>query len=90
MKKILLIIVGLFIITGCNNDSTSNNPYTNNGSEMEMIIQYIDTRRGVSIIKLKTGERFIYCETPNGVDIEQIKSIDKSIELTPLDTTTLY
>jgi hypothetical protein len=93
MKKILLIICGLFIIASCNNNGSSDNSNQSSESEnsgVELIIGYNSTQKGISIIKLETGERFIYCETPYGVAIEQIKSEVNPIETTPLDTTTIY
>ena len=100
MNKILLIICGLFIIAGCNNIESNNGERTtpnvskqistSDGNKIEEIIDYKESPRGISLITLKTGERFIYCETPNGVGIQQIKSDGASIDITPLDTTTLY
>jgi hypothetical protein len=99
MNKILLIICGLLLIAGCvvksdNDERTSlkvsKQISTSDGNKIEEIIDYKESPRGISLITLKTGERFIYCETPNGIGIQQIKSDGTSIDITPLDTTTLY
>jgi hypothetical protein len=93
MRKILIIGLALIGLTGCNNNGSSDNSNQSSESEnsgVELIIGYNSTQKGISIIKLETGERFIYCETPYGVAIEQIKSEVNPIETTPLDTTTIY
>lgn len=99
MKKLtligkILITITLFgvVMIGCNNQNqTKQDTFENpNGGKLNLIIDYHETSRGVSLITLSTGERFIYCETPEGVSVCQIFDTynHKDAPFIPLDTNT--
>jgi hypothetical protein len=74
MKKI--IIVGLILIglTSCNNQNQVVSGIVVNTEQIkiERLCEYQSTPRGMSIVTIADGKRFIYCETPQGVTITQI------------------
>lgn len=91
--------MGLLVITSCQQSTSTSNSVSStsptneliktSGAEVIRIVNYNDTKRGMSLVTLSTGERFIYCETQNGVAICQI--INKSeLNLLTVDTTSLY
>jgi len=117
MKKIIVTIMSLLVITSCRpstSNSTSSTSPTNeliktsgaeliktsgaeliktSGAEVIRIVNYNDTKRGMSIVTLSTGERFIYCETQNGVAICQIinnSTHEHELNSLTVDTTSLY
>ena len=78
MKK-LLILAFLFFITSCTaGNKKPNTPLIEN---IECIQPYSETRRGISIITLKDGNRFLYAETPDGVAMTQITECEQHTSL---------
>ena len=109
MKKIIVTIMSLLVITSCrpstSNSASSTSPTNEliktsgaeliktSGAEVIRIVNYNDTKRGMSIVTLSTGERFIYCETQNGVAICQIinnSTHEHELNSLTVDTTSLY
>lgn len=94
MKKVLIILITLIGLTSCNNSNGADDvfePIENKNIKITNLIKFNKTPTGVSIITLPDGKRFIYCETNNSVDIEQIIENGENTPIqTPIDTTTFY
>lgn len=94
MKKILILLITVIGLVGCNNRNESDDVFTsieNKNIKISNLIKYNKTPTGISIITLPEGKRFIYSETSHGVALCQI--IENG-ETTPFqiltDTTTSY
>jgi hypothetical protein len=82
MKKILLILVSSIFFIGCGPCENRNSEATNSdiqtlsdGGNIKLLIPYNKTPRGISIITLNDGRKFIYAETKNGVAIQELNNI---------------
>jgi hypothetical protein len=85
MKRILILALVLVGLTSCNNQNqvVSGVVVEYKGIKIEKLCEYQETPRGISIITLVDGKRFLYCETPSGPAVTQIMGDG---EVTPFHT----
>jgi hypothetical protein len=96
MKRILIIGLVLVGLTGCNNQNqvVSGVVVDTKQIKIDKLCGYSNTPRGISIITISDGKRFMYCETSHGVAITQIIENGEvtpfHTESTPIDSITNY
>jgi hypothetical protein len=96
MKRILILALVLVGLTSCNNQNqvVSGVVVDTEQIKIDKLCGYSNTPRGISIITISDGKRFMYCETSHGVAITQIIENGEvtpfHTELTPIDSITNY